>query len=242
LMLGMFLLAAFGLQRLFSVGQMATNASTLLPYLGTTLAREPLAALPLLAMLFSSVASLQSGVLPTARGALAMGRDGTLGPVWTRLHRRYATPAAGTIVIASTAALLGVLGLGIGTLNQFIGAAAESVGMLVSLYYGLAGLACAARFRPALTDGVGPALRQVILPGLSGLVLLGLGGYLAYSDWTSSPTFAWSATNGRFQAAVPAFIILLGVATSAWANWGRKSAYFHRAERLVAVASVAELP
>lgn len=37
LMLGMFLLAAIGFERLFSVGEMAQNASTLLPYLGLSL-------------------------------------------------------------------------------------------------------------------------------------------------------------------------------------------------------------
>jgi len=226
LMLGMFLLAAFGLQRLFSVTDMTTNAATLLPYLGTTLARQPLATLPLVAMLFSSVASLQAGVLPTARGALAMGRDGTLGRAWTRLHPTYATPAIGTVIISSVAALLGVLALGIGTLSQFISAAATSVGLLVSLYYGLAGLACAVRFRAAVRAGLAPALRQVILPALSAAVLIAGGIYLAWSDWTSSPGFAWNAANGHFLALVPVAIIAAGVLLSAWAKWGRKAAYF----------------
>jgi len=190
LMLGMFLLAAIGFERLFSLDQMTQNASALLPYLGTELARQPLAALPLLALLFSSIASLQAGVLPTARQTLAMGRAGTLGPIWTRLHPRFATPAVGTMILTSIAALLAVLGIGIGTLSQFISAAATSVGMLVSLYYGLAGLTCAIRFRGQIRHGVVAALRAVILPAISAVVLLFLGGYLAYSDWTSVPGFA----------------------------------------------------
>ena len=226
LMLGMFLLAAFGLERLFSPADMTAHAETLLPYLGTTLAHQPLATLPLIALLFSSVASLQAGVLPNARGALAMSRDGAFGRVWQRLHPKYATPAAGTVIICSIAALLGVLALGIGTLSQFIAAAATSVGMLVSLYYGLAGIACAVRFRTTLTQGPAAALRQVILPAVSGLVLIAAGVYLAYSDWTGSPKFAWSATNGRFLAVVPVAIIGLGVLLSAWAKWGRHAAYF----------------
>jgi amino acid transporter len=228
LMLGMFLLAAIGLERMFSPGQMTAHASTLLPYLGTTLARQPLAVLPLVALVLSAIASLQAAMLPTARNALAMSRDGNLGPVWARLHRRYATPAAGTLIIASAAALLAVLGLGIGTLSQFIGAAAISVGVLVSVYYGLAGLACAVRFRASIRSGPWPALRAVILPGLSGLVLFALGAFLAYTDWTSTQTFAWNAANGRFQAAVPVLIITAGIAASAWAKWGRRATYFRR--------------
>ncbi|HEU5356822.1 MAG TPA: APC family permease [Actinocrinis sp.] len=226
LMLGMFLLAAIGFERLFSLDQMTQNASTLLPYLGTTLARQPLAALPLLAIMFSSIASLQAGVLPNARQTLAMGRTGTLSPLWTRLHPRFGTPAIGTVILSSIAALLAVLGIGIGTLNQFISAAATSVGMLVSLYYGLAGLACAVRFRAQLRAGVVAALRAVVLPALSAVALLTLGGYLAYSDWTSVSSFSWSATNGRFIAAIPIAIVLAGFAACAWAKWGRHAPYF----------------
>lgn len=236
LMLGMFLLAALGFERLFSLGQMTQNASTLLPYLGTSLARQPLAALPLLALLFSSIASLQAGVLPTARQTLAMGRTGTLSPLWTRLHPRFGTPALGTVILSSIAALLAVLGIGIGTLSQFISAAATSVGMLVSLYYGLAGLACAVRFRSQLQAGVVAALRAVVLPALSAVALLTLGAYLAYSDWTSVSGFAWNATNGKFIAAIPVTIVLVGFAACAWAKWGRRAAYFESVPERAAAA------
>ncbi len=242
LMLGMFLLAAIGFERLFSLDQMTQNASTLLPYLGTSLARQPLAALPLLALLFSSIASLQAGVLPTARQTLAMGRSGTLSRMWTRLHPRFGTPALGTVILTSIAALLAVLGIGIGTLNQFISAAATSVGMLVSLYYGLAGLACAVRFRTQLRAGSAAALRAVVLPAISALMLLVLGGYLAYSDWTSVPGFAWSATNGRFIATIPLAIVAAGVAASAWAKWGRRAPYFNVRGESVAEAHESPAP
>ncbi len=226
LMLGMFLLAAIGFERYFSLTAMGANGSQLLPYLGTQLARQPLAALPLLALLFSSVASLQTGVLPNARGALAMGRDRTLGRVWTRVSPKWGTPAAGSLLIAGIAAAIAVLGIGIGTLNQFVLAMATSVGILVSGYYGLAGLACAWRFRGELRDGPRAALAAVVLPGVSAVLLIGLGLFLAVSDWQGSPGFAFSALNGRFLALVPTMVVAAGVALSAWAKWGRHSRYF----------------
>jgi len=226
LMLGMFLLAAIGFERYFSLPVLGANGSQLLPYLGTHIARQPLAVLPLLAMLFSSVASLQTGVVPNARGALAMGRDGTLGRVWTRVSPKYGTPAIGSLLIAGIAAAIAVLGIGIGTLNQFVLAMATSVGMLVSGYYGLAGLACAWRFRGELRSGVRTALASVVLPALSGLLLLGLGVFLAASDWQQSPGFALSALNGRFLAVVPVMVVAVGIALSGWAKWGRRSRYF----------------
>jgi amino acid transporter len=226
LMLGMFLLAAIGFERYFSLSAMGANGARLLPYLGTQLARQPLAALPLLALLFSSVASLQTGVLPNARGALAMGRDRTLGRVWTRVSPKWGTPAVGSLLIAGIAAAIAVLGIGIGTLNQFVLAMATSVGILVSGYYGLAGLACAWRFRSELRAGPRAALAAVVLPGASAVLLIGLGLFLAVSDWQGSPGFAFSALNGRFLALVPTMVVATGVALSAWAKWGRHSRYF----------------
>ena len=226
LMLGMFLLAAIGFERYFSLATLGANGSQLLPYLGTHIAKQPLAALPLLAILFSSVASLQTGVVPNARGALAMGRDGTLGRIWTRISPKYGTPAIGSLLIAGIAAAIAVLGIGIGTLNQFVQAMATSVGMLVSGYYGLAGLACAWRFRGELRAGVRTALASVVLPTISAVMLLGLGVFLAVSDWQQSPAFALSALNGRFLAVVPVTVIAVGIALSSWAKWGRRSRYF----------------
>lgn len=226
LMLGLFLLAAISFERLFTLQDLGTHGAQLLPYLGTQLAKQPFAALPLLAMLFSSIASLQTGVVPNARGALAMGRDGALGRIWTRVSPKYGTPSTGTLLIAGIAAAIAVLGIGIGTLNQFITAMATSVGTLVSGYYGLAGLACAWRFRGELRDGVWPALRSVILPLISAIAMLGLGAFLAVSNWQQSPDFALSAQNGRFLALVPLSIVAVGLLVSAWAKWVRKAPYF----------------
>ncbi len=226
LMLGLFLLAAIGFERYFSLSSMGAHGSQLLPYLGTQIARQPLAALPLLALLFSSVASLQTGVLPNARGAMAMGRDRTLGRIWTRVSPKYGSPAVGSLLIAGVAAAIAVLGIGVGTLNQFVEAMATSVGILVSAYYGLAGLACAWRFRRELRAGLLTALAAVVLPAVSALILLGLGAFLAISEWQESPGFALNAMNGRFLAVVPFSVIVAGIALSAWAKWGRRSRYF----------------
>jgi amino acid transporter len=169
---------------------------------------------------------LQTGVLPNARGALAMGRDGTLGRIWTRVSPTYGSPAIGSLLIAGVAAAIAVLGIGIGTLNQFVLAMATSVGILVSGYYGLAGLACAWRFRRELRAGVLTALAAVVLPTISAVILLGLGSFLAVSEWQQSSSFALNAENGRFLAVVPFTVVAVGIALSAWAKWGRRSRYF----------------
>ncbi|MEV5122472.1 APC family permease [Streptomyces decoyicus] len=225
-MLGLFLIGALAFQRVMSTGELIHNGPQALTFLGSQLAPEPWASLPLAALMCSAFASLQSNVIPTARGALAMARDRTLGPVWQRVHPRYGSPAVGTLLIMALAALLAVLAVGIPKLNDMILTAVNSIGLTVAFYYGLTALACAVRFRHSLRDGAVRALRDVVIPAASALTLFGLGGYLVWDYATMSDHFEASPDNGWFMLLLPTLFIALGLATAAWAKWVRHSPYF----------------
>ncbi|WP_443034357.1 APC family permease [Streptomyces sp. BE147] len=225
-MLGLFLLGSFAFQRVLSLDELTANGAQGLTYFGDRLAGQPLAALPLVALTFSAVASLQSGVIPTVRGMFAMGRDRTLGPLWSKVSPRYGTPAAGTVAIGCVAAAVAVLSLVIPKVGDSILASVNAIGVVVSLYYALTALAAAARFRGTLRESRPEALRAVVLPVLSAAVLLGLGGYLSWTFYTSADHFEVSPDNGWFMLLCPAVMVLTGVIAAAWAKWVRKSPYF----------------
>ncbi|MFJ3206868.1 APC family permease [Streptomyces flaveolus] len=225
-MLGLFLFASVAFQREMSLAELIHNGPQALPYLGEKLAAEPWATLPVIALLFSAVASVQASLIPMARGLLAMGRDRTMGPVWTRVHPRYGTPAAGTVVLVAIAAVTAVLAVAIPKLSDMLLAAVSAIGLVVALYYGLTALACAVRFRSALREGPREALLAVGVPAASSLVLLGLGGYLGYSYLTMSDHFELSPDNGWFMFSLPAGIVLAGLVMAAVAKYGRRSPYF----------------
>ncbi|MEU1181086.1 APC family permease [Streptomyces sp. NPDC005820] len=225
-MLGLFLFAAVAFQREMSLTELIRNGPQALPYLGQKLAAEPWATLPLVALMFSAAASVQSTLIPTARGLLAMGRDRTMGPVWTRVHPRYGTPAAGTVVVLAIATVIALLAVAIPKLSDMLLAAVNAIGLLVALYYGLTALACAVRFRSALREGLRSALLAVWVPAVSSLVLLGLGCYLGYSYLTMSDHFALSPDNGWFMFSLPAVIVLAGLGMAAVAKYVRRSPYF----------------
>ncbi|MFF9624614.1 APC family permease [Streptomyces griseosporeus] len=225
-MLGLFLFASVAFQREMSLPELLRNGPQALPYLGRKLADEPWATLPLVALMFSAVASVQATLIPTARGLLAMGRDRTMGALWTRVHPRYGTPAAGTVVVTAVAAVIALLAVALPELSDMLLAAVNAIGLLVALYYGLTALACAVRFRSALGAGAREALLAVGVPAASGLVLLGLGGYLGYSYLTMSDHFELSPDNGWFMVALPAAIVLAGLVMAAVAKYVRKSPYF----------------
>ncbi|GGS69303.1 APC family permease [Streptomyces cinerochromogenes] len=225
-MLGLFLLGSVAFQRVLSGPELAGHGARGLAYYGDRLAGQPLAALPLVALMFSAVASLQAGVIPTARGAFAMSRDRTLGPVWSRVSARYGTPAAGTLLIGALALTVAVGALVIPRLADLITATVNAVGIVVALSYALTALAAAVRFRSLLRTDRRQALRAVVSPALGALALLALGGYLGWSFYTSADHLEVSADNGWFLLLMPLVMIVSGFFVAGWAKWVRKSPYF----------------
>ncbi|MFC9280792.1 APC family permease [Streptomyces collinus] len=225
-MLGLFLLGSVAFQRVLSEGELAGHGAEGLAYFGDRLAAQPLAALPLVALMFSAVASLQAGVIPTARGMFAMSRDRTLGPVWSRVSSRYGTPAAGTLLVGGLATAVAVLALVIPRLADMIMATVNAVGIVVSLSYALTALAAAVRFRSLLREDWRQGVRAVVLPALSAVALLTLGGYLGWSFYSSADHFEVSADNGWFLLLMPVVMIASGFAVAAWARYVRRSPYF----------------
>jgi amino acid transporter len=177
--------------------------------------------------MFSAVASLQAGVIPTARGMFAMSRDRTLGPVWSKVSSRYGTPALGTLLIGALATAVAALALVIPRLADMIMATVNAVGIVVALSYALTALAAAVRFRALLREDWRQGVRAVVLPTLSAISLLGLGGYLGWSFYTSTDHLEVSADNGWFLLLTPLAMIASGFLAAAWAKWVRRSPYFH---------------
>ncbi|MFD9094576.1 APC family permease [Streptomyces collinus] len=225
-MLGLFLLGSVAFQRVLSEGELAGHGAEGLAYFGDRLAAQPLAALPLVALMFSAVASLQAGVIPTARGMFAMSRDRTLGPVWSRVSARYGTPAAGTLLVGALATAVAVLALVIPRLADMIMATVNAVGIVVSLSYALTALAAAVRFRSLLREDWRQGVRAVVLPTLSAVALLALGGCLGWSFYSSADHFEVSADNGWFLLLMPVVMIASGFVVAAWAKYVRRSPYF----------------
>ncbi len=222
----LFLLGSVAFQRVLSEEELAGHGAEGLAFFGERLASQPLAALPLVALMFSAVASLQAGVIPTARGMFAMSRDRTLGPVWSRVSPRYGTPAAGTVLIGALAAAVAALALVIPRLADMIMATVNAVGIIVALSYALTALAAAVRFRGLLREDWRQGLRAVVAPVLSAVALLCLGGYLCWSFYTSTDHLEISPDNGWFLLLTPLVMIASGLLAAAWAKWVRRSAYF----------------
>ncbi|MER6220692.1 APC family permease [Streptomyces sp900105755] len=239
-MLGLFLLGAVAFQRVMTAPEMSKTGTQGLTYYASQLAGEPWATLPLIALMFSAVASLQAGIIPTARLTLAMSRERTLGPVWARISARHGGPTAGTVIVALVSAAVAILTVVIPKLNEAILAAVNAIGILVALYYGLTAVACALRFRGLVRTDPRQALLAVVVPSVCAAVLFVLGAFLVYYYATLSDGFAVSVDNGWFNLLCPGVILVTGLSASAIAKWYRHAPAFTRTPEPVGVPAEAE--
>jgi amino acid transporter len=171
---------------------------------------------------------VQTTLLPSARTAFSMGRDGVLGGIWARVHPTWRTPALGTLILAVIAGAVALLSPAIGALNAIVAAGVTGLGLLVSVYYGLAAIACVVYYRRALAHSTKGLIFAGIVPALSAIALFGLGIYLVYSQWTSTDKFEVNALNGKFVVAVPVLVMVAAVAALIYSVARRHSPFYQQ--------------
>jgi amino acid transporter len=237
-----FVMATVSIQMTLTTDQIGSSTSALNLW-ATTLFPEPWASLGVLALVSSTVATVQTTLLPSVRTAFSMGRDRTLGKVWTEVHPRFRTPFYGTVLMFAIIAVISIVDLKAGKLNNIVTAGVTAIGILVSFYYGLAGIACAVYYRKRALRGVGAFLAMFLFPLASGVTLWALAGYLIQQDWTnpSYPGLAFEADNTKFQALVPILVILSGIPVLIFSRLRYRSDFW-KSPRAVAPAMPAALP
>lgn len=232
-LLGIFLISTISVQMVLKPDTIVNSGANTLNLWASALAPQPWASLGVLALLSSTVATVQTTLLPGVRTTYSMGRDGVISRAWTIVSRRFQTPVIGTLIFTGIVAFLMLVDLHLDKLNAIITAGVTAIGILVSFYYGFAGIACTVYYRRRLFRSPGNFLAMGLVPTLSALVLFALAGYLIEQDWTTSGSLAFDANNGKFQVLVPVLVILSGVPVALWSRFYHNPPFF-RAPREVA--------
>jgi amino acid transporter len=225
LLLVLFIITATSIQMVVTPDEIQTNSSNVLIFFADKLVGPQWGSLAVLAFLSSTVATLQTTLLPSVRTAFSMGRDNMLGAMWAKVHPGWHTPAIGTVVMGAIAGIIAILSLYVGGLAAVVTAGVTSIGLLVAFYYSLVGISCAVYYRKALTKNLKGFVLAGVVPLASAAVLLALGAYLTYTDWTSTDSFAIDATNGKFQVIVPVGVLVAVIPAIAWTYFRRHPKY-----------------
>jgi amino acid transporter len=221
----LFLISAVAIQLVLTPKELQDNGGTALTFYANKLVGPGWGSLAALALVSSTVAVIQTTLLPTARTTLAMGRDGVLGRVWAIIHPVWRTPWIGTLIIGVISGLIAVLSTRLGAINQVVAAGVTSIGLLVAFYYGWSGIACAVTYRDRLRRSARDLIIIGVVPVAGALTLFALAVYLVYQDWTTSGAIAFDATNGKFQVIIPVSVLVTGALALIWSNIRRR--YFH---------------
>jgi amino acid transporter len=148
------------------------------------------------AVILSTVATLETTLIQVSRTLFAMGRDRTVPAAFGTVHRRWNTPWVAIAVVGAVALALFVAANALGSVGDILSGAVSAMGLQIAFYYGLAGLAAVVAYRRLLLTsvrefllgGVWPLLGSAFmlwiffesLAELSGAsVVIGLGGLAA---------------------------------------------------------------
>jgi amino acid transporter len=143
---------------------------------------KPWSYLAVLAVMLSSIGTLETSILQFSRTLFAQARDGSMNRRYARLHRSWQTPWVATLVIAVFGLILLAISAGYPSLTDIIKDSVNAIGFQVAFYYSLTCLACAWYYRRDAFKGVVPFFTLLAWPLASAVVLIFIGLY-------SLPTF-----------------------------------------------------
>lgn len=143
---------------------------------------RPWSYMAVIAVMLSSIGTLETSILQFTRTMYAKGRDGVLHPRYALLHKTWRTPWVATAVIAFLGVFFLFLSSYFPTINLIIKDSVNAIGFQVAFYYGLAGLACAWYYRMQVFHSAYNFVFLVLWPVLSAAFLFFIAAY-------SIPTF-----------------------------------------------------
>ena len=138
--------------------------------------------LAILAVLLSTLGTLETSIIQFTRTLFAKGRDGVLHPRYAKVHPKWKTPYVAVIFIWAFGMTLLLLSSYIPTVNQILKYFIAAIGFQISFYLGLAGFACAWHYRDWLRKDFLGSLTRVVYPAASASFLFFIAAY-------SVPTF-----------------------------------------------------
>jgi len=143
---------------------------------------RPWSYIAVLAVMLSTIGTLETSILQFTRTMYAKGRDGALHPRYAILHKSWKTPWVATSVIVVIGLVLLFLSSYFPTVNLVIKDSVNAIGFQVACYYSLAGFACMWHFRKTAFKSAGRFLFLFLWPAAS-------ASFLTFIAIYSIPTF-----------------------------------------------------
>jgi amino acid transporter len=225
ILLFIFLVADSAIQVLLTLPQIndPNNQNDILYFFAQQISGTPIAYFMVLAVLSSTIATTQTTLLPSSRLTFSMSRDGVFPKAFGRVHKSWKTPWVGTLISSFLAIVVIVLSVVFAdSVGSVFSKLILDIGLLVALYYGITGIACAWAFRKVLTTSVTRFIFAGVLPFVGGVYLL----LIAYC--LIVPTTLPFGQSADWGTSLPIIItVLLGIPLVILAAVTTRSGFFH---------------
>jgi amino acid transporter len=130
-----------------------------------------------LALILSSVATLETTMLQFSRTLFAMGRDRALPGYFGVVQEKTLTPVRTMYLLLGLGLVLIFISSFMPSIATILADSVSGIAVQVCYYYGLAGLVCAFAYRNSYKESIGTFLGYAVFPGLSAIALFVLGIY-----------------------------------------------------------------
>ncbi|WP_028805638.1 APC family permease [Streptomyces sp. 142MFCol3.1] len=125
----------------------------------------------IVAVMLSTIATLETTLIQVTRSLFAMGRDRTMPTALGRVHRTWNTPWVAIVVVGAVALLMFVTSNALGSVGDILADAIAAIGLQIAVYYGLAGIAAVVAYRKMLLKSPANFLFGGLWPFLGALFM-----------------------------------------------------------------------
>jgi amino acid transporter len=130
-----------------------------------------------LALILSSIATLETTMLQFSRTLFAMGRDRALPTVFGVVSAKTITPVRTMYLLLGLGLVLIVASSFMPSIAAILGDSVAAIAVQVCYYYGLAGLVCAWAYKDSYSESLATFIGYAVFPALSAIALFVLGIY-----------------------------------------------------------------
>ncbi|MEV6760420.1 APC family permease [Streptomyces sp. NPDC051105] len=156
---------------ILSADQIAENDANVLAVLGEEIWPGWGGKLLIVAVMLSTIATLETTLIQVTRSLFAMGRDRTMPAALGKVHRTWNTPYVAIAVVGAVALVLFIASNALGSVGEILSDAISAIGLQIAVYYGLAGLAVVVAYRKTLFKSAGNFLLGGVWPLLGAVFM-----------------------------------------------------------------------
>ncbi|MER7935845.1 MULTISPECIES: APC family permease [unclassified Streptomyces] len=156
---------------ILSSRQIAANDANVLAVLGDEVAPGWGGKLLVVAVMLSTIATLETTLIQVTRSLFAMGRDRTMPTALGKVHRTWNTPYVAIAVVGAVALVMFIASNALGSVGEILSDAISAIGLQIAVYYGLAGLAVVVAYRKMLFRSAGNFLLGGVWPLLGAVFM-----------------------------------------------------------------------